>query len=386
MNLLRTAGLTIALVGSGLWGCSGSGGTGGTAGGSGGDRGVEGGANNQVGSGREAGAPCSAGDECASGRCSDGTCQSSAMPGTSGSGACKKIDVVISVDNSSSMSEEKKAMRDTVFPAFARALQNVGGGLEDFRVGVLDACPRPANFHTSGVSGACGFSTGKPWMDSTSPNLVDEFACVGEVSPNGSLCSGKNDDEQPASTSAAALEPEALQGPNAGFLRDDAVLVVVAITDEDETPTPDASADAVYERLVATKGGNVKRMVFLGIGGKTNCSGAYGSAEEAAKLKAVTAKFEAAGRGVFWDLCEGNLEDGLSQAIAVVDAACGQLEEAGGEGAPCTSDGQCASNACTNGVCEGGDGGKPDGSPCSAGSECASAVCIDGTCRPPQIG
>src|SRR3990172_9335767 len=59
---------------------------------------------------------------------------------------CRKVDVVIAVDNSGSMQEEKAALRDVVFPAFARALLAVGGGLEDFRVGVLDACPDPAGF------------------------------------------------------------------------------------------------------------------------------------------------------------------------------------------------------------------------------------------------
>ena len=222
---------------------------------------------------------------------------------------CKKVDLVFSVDNSGSMSEEKDAMANTVFPAFANALLNVGNGLDDYRIGVLDACPLPAGYLTSGVGGPCNFASGQVWMDSSDPDLVAEFACVGDVDSSASQCTGENDDEQPASAAAASLEAPAATGPNAGFLRDDALLVVVAITDEDEQPNPAASAQEVYDRLVATKG-DVKRMVFLGIGGESSCNGAYGSADEATVLREVADLFIAEGRGVFWDH-EGQLEDGL---------------------------------------------------------------------------
>jgi hypothetical protein len=237
--------------------------------------------------------------------------------------ACKHVDVVIALDNSGSMKEEKDAMRDIAFPGFATSLINVAGGLDDFRVGVLDACNRPANFHTRGLGGSCNFHGGSVWMDSSSPNLVSEFKCVGDIDSSDMLCSGDSDDEQPATAAAEALEP-AWTGPNmanAGFLRDDALLVVVAITDEDEQPVPGADAQAVYNRLVAIKG-DVNKMVFLGIGGASSCDGAYGSAKEATKLKNVTQKFIDQQRGVFWDLCKGNLDQGLTQALTVINSAC----------------------------------------------------------------
>jgi hypothetical protein len=242
-------------------------------------------------------------------------------PGDSG---CKLVDLVFSVDNSGSMSEEKEAMADDVFPAFASALLNVGNGLDDYRIGVLDACPLPAGYLTSGVGGPCNFASGQVWMESSDPDLVAEFACVGDIDSSASQCSGDNDDEQPASTAAASLEPPASTGPNAGFLRDDALLVVVAITDEDEQPNPGASAQEVHDRLVATKG-DVKKMVFLGIGGASSCNGAYGSADEATVLKEVTDLFIAEGRGVFWDLCAGQLESGLDDAMAVIEQACSEF-------------------------------------------------------------
>jgi hypothetical protein len=231
--------------------------------------------------------------------------------------ACKRVDIVIAVDNSGSMSEEKAALRDIAFPGFASSLIGVAGGLDDFRVGVIDACNRPANFHTQGLGGACNFHGGSTWIDSSSPALVDEFKCVGDIDSSDMQCSGSNDDEQPASAAADALQP----GANDGFLRPDALLVVVAITDEDEQPVPDASTQAVYDRLVAIKG-DVRKLVFLGIGGASSCAGAYGDADEATRLRELTDLFIADQRGVFWDLCQGRLDEGLTQALAVIESAC----------------------------------------------------------------
>jgi hypothetical protein len=239
---------------------------------------------------------------------------------------CKHVDLVIAVDGSSSMTEELQAMRSTVFPAFAERLAAIGAGLDDFRVGTLDACPTPANYHTRGQGGECNFSGGNVWIESSSPALDAEFACVGDIYLGDIGCSGENDDEQPASAAAASLEPPFAGGANAGFSRAEALLVVVAITDEDEQPTSAAqSAQEVYDRLVAAKGGDVRRLVFLGIGGGSACNGVYGTADQATKLRTITDLFTVATRGVWWDLCVGNLEDGLQEAFAVIDQACQEL-------------------------------------------------------------
>jgi hypothetical protein len=238
--------------------------------------------------------------------------------------ACKHVDVVIAVDNSASMSAEKSALRDVAFPGFATALLNISGGIQDFRVGVLDACKTPANLHTWGVGGPCFFSGGHAWMESTSPNLVNEFKCVGDVDSSDMLCTGENDDEQPVSTAYTALgfEWSGPGKPNDGFLRTDALLVVIAITDEDEQPIPAATAQEIYDRLVAIKAGDVNKIVFLGIGGSMVCDGLYGHARDADTLREITKLFADKGRGVFWDLCQGDLQTGLTQALMTIESAC----------------------------------------------------------------
>ncbi|WP_437752619.1 hypothetical protein [Sorangium sp. So ce1389] len=303
----------------GLMGCGGDSGTNGSSGSPGGPG--AGGAGAGQGQG---GDPFgSGGDPFGSGGDPFGNGSNGANGGTGGGAnksGCEHVDVVFALDNSSSMEEEKESMRDVVFPAFAQALLDISG-IKDFRAAVLDACPSPANFHTRGAAGECSFQSGKPWMESTSTDLTGEFQCVADIYSGDVQCSGDSDDEQPASSVAAALEPPFSTGENAGFLRDDALLVVVAITDEDEQPVPSQQMQAIHDRLVATKG-EAKNVVFLGIAGRTDCEGAYGSADEAEDMQQLVDTFTSDNRGFFWDLCEGHLEDGLTNALTAIEEAC----------------------------------------------------------------
>ncbi len=252
---------------------------------------------------------------------------------------CQRVDVVLAVDNSSSMGEEIEALQGPVLDALPQALLSVNGGIEDFQLAVIDACPKPAYFHDQGAAGACDFSTGHNYMSSTSPDLVGEFACVTNfavdgfgAAPDECLDSGdfNDDDEQAAWTSAQAIGPDALMAANTGFVRDDALLFVVAITDEDESLVDVDSADAIYESIVAAKGGDPTRVVFLGVAGVSACDGAYGSAEQADTMAAVVDRFTMQGRGVFWDICQGELEQAFLTAIAdLVDPACEEFEPVG---------------------------------------------------------
>ncbi len=245
------------------------------------------------------------------------------------SGRICTIDLVFCVDNSTSMQEEIRAFREDVWPFFAQALIEVSGGVDGsaFRAAVLDACPEPANFHTRGRDGECSFESGEVWMASDSSDLVGEFQCVGDIYTGDAECSGSNDDEQPATVAAISLEPpwHASSRPNGGFMRDEALLIVIAITDEDEHPVPSASPGDIYERLIAAKDGDVSKMIFLGIGGRGECEGSYGRAHESVMLMAITDYFIAEDRGIFWDLCGGRLEDGLTEAMDVISDACDEI-------------------------------------------------------------
>jgi hypothetical protein len=246
-----------------------------------------------------------------------------ADPGGEGSGSdlgitgsCKPVDVLFAVDNTGSTPKEQQALRDA-FPGFASKLLEVS---DNYRVGLVDGCAEPATLHTQGSSGPCNFAGGHAWIESSSPSAVEEFLCVADIDSDDAQCRG-NDDEQPVMTATAALDP-AWAGPgrpNEGFSRNDALLVVVAITDEDERPVPAATAQAIHDRLVASKG-DPGSVVFVGFGGAAECEGPYGPAEDADTLREVTETFGE--RGVFWDLCQGQLDEGLHEAIAAIESTC----------------------------------------------------------------
>src|SRR5690606_21927754 len=96
--------------------------------------------------------------------------------------------------------------------------------------------------------------SGERWIDSNSSRLNEEFSCVadiysGDYGPDiPGTCTRDNDDEQPAHAAAMALLPPFIDNENAGFLRDDALLVIVAMTDEDETAIA-PGADPIQDRL-----------------------------------------------------------------------------------------------------------------------------------------
>ena len=259
-------------------------------------------------------------------------------PGEAGGGmGCKKVDVVISVDNSSSMTEEIAALQGPVFDSFPQTLLDVNNGLEDFHLGLIDACPKPAALQDEGEAGSCGYSTGANYMVSSSPVLATEFSCATELpfmagwSGGADECEDSlDDDEQPALTAATVVSAPFVDMANAGFLRDDAVLMIVAITDEDEALVDANDVLAIYDMLLAAKGGDLNAIAFLGVAGGSDCDGAYGSANDATAAQGLAQLFADQGRGMFWDLCQGQLEVGFEMFIEnIVESACTSFEPPG---------------------------------------------------------
>lgn len=183
-------------------------------------------------------------------------------------------------------------------------------------------------FRTAGAR--CLAQDGPRFLRS-SPALADEFACVGDVGVVGS------GDEQPMAAMLAAIGSE-LGEPgacNAGFVRDDAILVITVITDEDDVVsagTPAAWADAV----LATKGGDTDAIVVLGLFGDTGeatalCEplapdGVVG-ADDGVRLRAFVEGF--AGRGITGSVCAPDYAGFFADAVAIIDETCAAFVPAG---------------------------------------------------------
>ncbi|MCY0993482.1 hypothetical protein OV203_40465 [Nannocystis sp. ILAH1] len=258
--------------------------------------------------------------------------------------ACTKVDVLLVVDASATMADALASLPATFAEIQATLALEVGEGIDDFHVAVINACPKPPHFHNYGAGDTdCQFPGGRNWLASDDPTIAQNFACVvqlpfqdealeGKGGDNGGYasipdtCSDADDeDEQPAWTAAKALDPGV--AVNAGFSRADSVLLVVAITDEDESLVGPDDAAEIHDAIVAAKG-DAERVVFLGIGGdEGGCDNAYGGGEvkDSEVLREVAGTFGA--RGMYRSMCKKRGADPIGDAFAealttVVDAAC----------------------------------------------------------------
>lgn len=260
---------------------------------------------------------------------------------------CSKVDVLLVVDASETMTAELATLPAT-FAAMQETLAlEVGDGIEDFNIATINACPKPPNFHNFGADDTdCQFPDGRNWLASDDAMLDQRFACVVQLplqeealeekgGDNGGYnsipdtCSDDEDeDEQPAWTAARALDPGV--AANAGFSRPDAVLFVVAITDEDEALVDPDDADEIRDAIVAAKG-DADKVVLLAIGGdEDGCNSAYDDDEvkDSKVLRDVADAFGA--RGLFRTMCKKDGDDPIGAAFdealtTVVDAACTQF-------------------------------------------------------------
>jgi hypothetical protein len=169
------------------------------------------------------------------------------------------------------------------------------------------------------------------YMLETQPNLEQSFDCIASVGTYGS------GDEKPmlALSEAVSGLMNDPGGCDEGFLRDDAILVVTFITDEEDDHgqqgegSPGEPADWVAA-VVAAKGGHADAIVVLGLFGDSDepnsvCppgadpnNGGEG-AEPAPRLRAFTEAFE---HGVVGSVCAPDYTEFFLAAVSVIDTTC----------------------------------------------------------------
>ena len=264
---------------------------------------------------------------------------------------CNKMDILFVVDDSGSMMEEQSNL-GTNFPMFATLLSNYttsDGQHIDYRVALtttgrdidytLDpgAPFPPMQFHEHGPNGAfrndCG--TSQRWLDGTDANIATELPCRANVGTGGSGI------EMPMMMTNWALSKRVQDGTNAGFVRDDALLAVVMLTDEDDQSTeqnnftisltnPNGPIDynpPDHAQFLDTLKGHRSRWAAAAIAGDGDCSSAFGMAANAARLKDFvnTANNQGTTQAVFSSICAGDLTIGLKEALDLFQAACGGI-------------------------------------------------------------
>ena len=181
---------------------------------------------------------------------------------------CHKIDFLFVVDNSQSMEDDQDNLVAN-FPAFIDGIESSLEEVEDFHVGVISSDGYAFNAPGCNVLGGLITQTGGeassnavcgPYADghnymTKADNLEQAFGCAAKIGVAGWPI------EQPMAALEAAVRGD-VAGPgecNEGFLRPDALLVMVLITDEWDGPgDPELLASpgtpqSWYDTVVAAK-------------------------------------------------------------------------------------------------------------------------------------
>jgi hypothetical protein len=160
----------------------------------------------------------------------------------------RDVDILFMVDNSPSMKEEQEKVRRN-FPVFMEALKKIPGGLPNVHIGVVTSdlgagskplsnggCPRPGGdrgiFQTKAN---CGLDPNSLFISSFNNQTMNNFqgaietvfSCMADVGVVG--CGYEH---QLQATRVALYETVTKE--NAGFLREDAFLAIILLTDEDD--------------------------------------------------------------------------------------------------------------------------------------------------------
>lgn len=263
--------------------------------------------------------------------------------------ACEKMDILFVIDNSGSMDEEQANLISN-FSGFATLIDNhmtSSNRSLDYRIAVTTA-GRDVSYTVSalgltipltegGDNGTfrrgCGLD--RAWMERSDGNLVSTFECRANVGTGGPGA------EMPLLGLEWSLGARVDDGTNAGFLREDALLAIVMITDQDDCsriddgftidgmqPTCFDSSDSniiplphYLNFLDELKGerGRWASAVIAGTG-PGSCSSGFGEAAEASRM--IDFVGQAGTNSVLSSICSGDLTGALEEALQNFEAAC----------------------------------------------------------------
>jgi len=163
---------------------------------------------------------------------------------------------------------------------------------------------------------SCGFASGEVWMEGPSDTLKTEFNCVGRLP-----C--QEDISHEEETLQAGLE--ALEDPfNAGFIREDALLFLIFISDEDDAS--DMQYPQIRQGLLDLKDGDEDYVyVATMAGGLTlGCnSDFFGEADATPNIIDFAELFGDHGR--HFDMCNTSASSALAQMVTLLTQACQEV-------------------------------------------------------------
>lgn len=182
-------------------------------------------------------------------------------------GPIREVDMLFMVDNSGSMAEEQAKLRRN-FPFLIDSLRALPGGMPDLHLGIVSSDVGAGNINITGnaacnrpgggdrgrfqVKPGCGLDvTGGAFLVSKNNDTVrnftgaleDVFSCLADLGTRG--CGFEHQLQAIRVALSPGINPE-----NSNFLRRDALLVIVMLTDEDDcsgTEQSDLFTDQSFE-------------------------------------------------------------------------------------------------------------------------------------------
>jgi hypothetical protein len=265
---------------------------------------------------------------------------------------CDAVDFLFVVDDSSSMSEHQQNLIDNV-PAFVDGIQATLDQIASYQVGVIATDPYSGNPGPCILLGALVTDTSDQGPDSSNmvcgpyadgfnymtenDDLAQSFACAAQVGTMG------NGFERPMEAMVETLGQslDVPGGCNEGFLRDDALLVIVVITDEydgpgdpealnggEDPPTSLGDPQSWYDAVVLAKLGIPQNAAALVI---TNYDGGpcppADLGHDGANLVEWVEKFGE--NGFLGGICEPDYGPMFAEATGIIETACHNFEPVG---------------------------------------------------------
>ncbi len=179
----------------------------------------------------------------------------------------RKVDILFVIDNSNSMAQEQASLA-TNFPKFIDVLSKIEGGLPDVHIGVVSTDTggtREVNCTDTGDDGKLQNSPRVSGCSPPSDAYIEDFGTTGAKNYTGTLADTFSciaglgvagcGFESPLDSARRALTA----GKNPGFIRDDALLALIFITDEDDCSM---IADSRAAFLTASEASLGKRLSF----------------------------------------------------------------------------------------------------------------------------
>lgn len=263
---------------------------------------------------------------------------------------CKKVDLLFVVDDSASMWDEQDKLTDA-FPGFMQTIDQelVQEKGIDYHVGVVSAemagpnmcilfqCADGHRGRLNHKEDRLNCAADEPpgrWIEvGPVDEVAAQFRCIASME-------GQDFQEMPLEAMRASLidRIQDQEAYNSGFLREDALLVVAFLTDEDDQsvwevpemwnlipgPGPKAPVQDYWNAMVDLKGGEPDRIMALAISGDKDQDCEDNNNEVlAAKAPRIHEFLDLAAPNSYWThICGDDYVQPLQEALDVLESSC----------------------------------------------------------------